>query len=65
MDSRMDLQGIDISEKRVEEVIAQSRQLLFVKSGSLNKVLPGFAEYLDLHFRASRIFRFAVSQSTN
>ena len=59
------LQRVDVGEKRIEEVIAQSRHLAFAEPVALNEVLLGLVKDLDFHLVKSRIFCFASAQSTN
>jgi len=61
----MKLQGVDVREKGVEEVIAESRHLALVEPVAVNEVLLGLVQNLDPHLVRSRILCFASAQSTN
>ena len=61
----IELQGVDVGKKRIEEVVAQTRHLALVEPVAVNEVLPGLVKNLDLHLVESRMISFASAQSAN
>ena len=56
------MERINIREQAVEEIRAQARCLLFVKSAAVDQVLLSVIENLDSHDTLRQILAFAVSQ---
>jgi hypothetical protein len=60
-----ELERVYIGEKRIKEVVTQTCYLALVEPVAAGEVFLCLAKYLDLHVVASRMFRFASTQSVN
>ena len=47
--ARVELEGVDFGEKRIEKVVADARFLPFVKAMALREIVLSCAENLDFH----------------
>ncbi len=65
MGSGVKKEGINVGKQRIEEVPTESGFLTFVEVKPSNQVRFGFIEDFNYHRSFSRIFAFAVSQSSN
>ena len=65
MGSGVQKERINIREQRIEEIPPEPGFLTFVEVKTLDQVRFRFIEDLDFHRSFSRIFAFALSQSSN
>ena len=59
------LEGVNVSEEAVQKMRTNTRCELFVEPVALHQISAGGAKNADFHETAFRIFRLAISQSSN
>jgi hypothetical protein len=64
VDARVEGQRINVGEKGIEEIAAQSGLLLFVERVAVGEIGQGGGPNADVHRRRSRSWRLASAQSS-
>jgi hypothetical protein len=65
VDTTVDLKGIDVGKKRIQEILAKTCDLIFVELSSFEQILLRFIEDLNPHHIFFRILDLASFQSEN